>query len=528
MTGLSLRSGFLRSQEAFPGRPALVVDGATLGYAELARRAAQFAATLEHANRGKQPRLTAVLAHRSGTAYTGVLAALFRGHGYVPLNPTFPPDRTADMLRRSSCRSVIVDAAGERQLDAILGGTRQQLLLLLADTDDVSEFSARWPGHVFLGTGDLVDPNMWEPRPVDGDGLAYLLFTSGSTGVPKGVMVAHRNATSFCQWAADAYGVTEHDRFSQMFEMTFDLSVFDMFVAWERGACVCAASRADTLTPARYVQRSGVTVWFSVPSTGLLMKKLGMLEPGLYPDLRLSLFCGEALPAELVDAWARAAPNSTIENLYGPTELTVACTRYRWDPERSPSQCDRGIVPIGQPFNDMQVLVADEQMGEVAPGEVGELLMTGPQLASGYLDDTVRTEAAFVRPPGRKAVYYRTGDRVRRPTPGEPLIYRGRMDDQIKIHGYRVELGEIEAVLRHEAKTDVAVAIGWPPSASGADSIVAFLAGEHDTEALRARIATKLPSYMVPRTIHLVPTVPRSANGKVDRSALIARLQAQH
>jgi non-ribosomal peptide synthetase component F len=276
------------------------------------------------------------------------------------------------------------------------------------------------------------------------------------------------------------------------------------------------------------VQRSGVTVWFSVPSTGLLMKKLGMLEPGLYPDLRLSLFCGEALPAELVDAWARAAPNSTIENLYGPTELTVACTRYRWDPERSPSQCDRGIVPIGQPFNDMQVLVADEQMGEVAPGEVGELLMTGPQLASGYLDDTVRTEAAFVRPPGRKAVYYRTGDRVRRPTPGEPLIYRGRMDDQIKIHGYRVELGEIEAVLRQEAKTDVAVAIGWPPSASGADSIVAFLAGEHDTEALRARIATKLPSYMVPRTIHLVPTVPRSANGKVDRSALIARLQAQH
>jgi amino acid adenylation domain-containing protein len=525
---LSLRSGFLRSCERFAERPALLIDGATVSYADLARRAAGLAATLAQAGRSGEPPLTAVFAHRSATAFAGVLATLFRGHGYVPLNPTFPPARTADMLRRASCRSVIVDGVAEAQLNAILGhgDATQQLLLVLADKDDAGELVARWPQHRFIGSRELAHADMWQRGPVSQDDVAYLLFTSGSTGVPKGVMVAHRNATSFCRWAADAYGVTEHDRFSQMFEMTFDLSVFDMFVAWERGACVCAASRGDTLTPAQYVLRSGLTVWFSVPSTGLLMKKLGMLAPNLYPNLRLSLFCGEALPAELIEAWARAAPNSVVENLYGPTELTVACTRYRWDPAHSPSLCERGIVPIGEPFNGMQAFVADEQLSEVATGETGELLMSGPQLSPGYFNEPERTRASFVQPPGRQEVHYRTGDLVRRPAAGGPLVYRGRMDDQVKIHGYRVELGEIEAVLRQEAKVDMAVAVAWPRSATGADGIVAFLVAEDvDTDALRTRMATRLPSYMVPGAVHLIRTMPLGASGKVDRSALIDRLQ---
>jgi acyl-coenzyme A synthetase/AMP-(fatty) acid ligase len=180
----------------------------------------------------------------------------------------------------------------------------------------------------------------------------------------------------------------------------------------------------------------------------------------------------------------------------------------------------------------MKVLVADEHLHEVPVGEAGELLMTGPQLTLGYYKDPDRTAAAFVVPPGRSEVYYRTGDRVRRPQPGQPLVYFGRIDNQIKIQGYRVELGEIEAVMRQEAGVDVAIAIGWPVTSSGADGIVGFLATHDkedsaDTEAIRQRVISRLPPYMHPSELRLVSEFPLNANGKVDRKALLASLAPQ-
>ena len=257
------------------------------------------------------------------------------------------------------------------------------------------------------------------------------------------------------------------------------------------------------------------------------MQRLRLLKPGRYPGLRLSLFCGEALPMEVVQRWHEAAPASVIENLYGPTELTIACTLYRWDPQRSPAACVLGVVPIGEPYPGMQVLVTDEQLREVAPGATGELLMTGPQLSLGYLDDAARTAAAFVVPPGRAEVFYRTGDRVRRPVAGEPLVYLGRMDNQIKIQGYRVELGEIEAIARQESGAGTAIAIGWPMTASGADGVVCFVDPlDEPLEAVRARINARLPGYMHVRELHTAAPFPLNSNGKVDRKVLRARLEA--
>jgi amino acid adenylation domain-containing protein len=350
---------------------------------------------------------------------------------------------------------------------------------------------------------------------------AYLLFTSGSTGTPKGVAVTHRNVIHFIDCMAARYGIREDDRLSQMFELTFDLSVFDLFMAWEAGACVCAPSEHQRLLPARYVMDSEITVWFSVPSTAVLMSRLRMLNPGQYPALRLSLFCGEALPVELVQCWAEAAPNSRIENLYGPTELTIACTLYHWDPETSPADCELGLVPIGWPSPGMTALVVDESLREVPPGATGELIMTGPQLTLGYWHDPEKTRAAFVTPPGQTEVFYRTGDRVRRPSGSGPLVYLGRMDNQIKIQGSRVELGEIEAVLREEADCDIAIALGWPMTASGADGVVAFLPADTiDADRVLARVKGRLPSYMIPREIRWIEEFPLNANGKVDRKAL--------
>jgi len=524
----TLRSGFLRSAEQFPDRPALQLDAAVLSYRELRARASALAQTLSvHAAVGEPP-LTAVFAHRSVTAYAGVLAGLLRGHGYVPLNPGFPTDRTHGMLVRSECRSVIVDAHGAKQLDEVLAGVEAELLLLLPEQDDVSELAAKWPRHRFLSARDLADAAAWTPGDVDPNAIAYLLFTSGSTGTPKGVMVAHRNAVPYIDAMVQRYAVTEHDRFSQTFDLTFDLSVHDMFVAWERGACLCAPTAGQKMFPGKYIADCGITLWFSVPSTVVLMNRLKLLKPGKYPQLRFSLFCGEALPVEMVQKWAEAAPNSVLENLYGPTELTIACTLYRWNPQTSPAESEHGVVPIGEPYPGMQVLVADEHLNEVAVGQAGELLMTGPQLTLGYYKDAQRTAAAFVTPPGRSEIYYRTGDRVRRPEPGQPLIYLGRVDNQIKIQGYRVELGEVEAILRQEAGVDVAIAIGWPVTASGADGIVGFIGADAaDTAAIRERAIARLPPYMHPSELRTIAEFPLNANGKVDRKALLAMLAEQ-
>ncbi len=517
----SLAAGFLASTAAEPERPALAFPDLELSYRELYARATALAATVAARAPAGSPALTAVFASRTATAYAGVLGALLAGTGYVPLNRKFPADRTRVMLERSGCRALIADAASAALLPEILDGLEEELLLILPDSDDVSELAARWPQHTVVGAGTLADAEGFRPRAAAPDDIAYLLFTSGSTGVPKGVAVAHRNVRHFIDVMSERYEFTEDDRLSQTFDLTFDLSVFDMFMAWEAGACLCVLPDEAMLKPGKWIDEQRLTVWFSVPSLGLHMKRFGQLKPERYPSLRWSLFCGEGLPLELAEAWLRAAPGSVLENLYGPTELTIACTLYRWDAERSPGESAVGLVPIGAPYPGMTALVADDALGEVAPGGEGELLLTGPQVTPGYWHDPERTAAAFVVPPGLTEIYYRTGDLVRRPVGDGPITYLGRVDHQVKINGYRVELGEIEAAIREAAGVDEVVALGWPRTASGASAVTAFVAADDlDVDAVRARVGARLPEYMVPRSIHVVPSIPVNSNGKFDRPAL--------
>jgi len=522
----SLSHGFLKSVEAFGNRPALEVDGEVLTYTGLFEKAASLAATLIQDPLAGGPPLIAVFAYRSVTAFAGILGALLRGHGYVPLNCKFPPERTRAMLQRSGCRAVVVDSASERQLDQVLEGIDSGILVVLPERHAADDLAARWPEHRFIGASALASPEQWGPVEVSLDSIADLLFTSGSTGVPKGIMVTHRNVRHYVDFITEQYSITPEDRFSQTFDMTFDLSVADMFVAWERGACVCCPSEKMLINLGRFINDARLTIWFSVPSTAVFMKRLGALKAGAYPGLRVSMFCGEALPVEVAKAWADAAPNSIVDNLYGPTELTIACTQYRWDAARSPSESAYGIVPIGEPFPGMVPLVVDESLNEVRPGEDGELLMTGPQLSLGYWLDPARTEAAFVKPFGRNEVYYRTGDRVRRPVDRGPLLFLGRKDNQIKILGHRVELGEVEAVVREEFGVDGVVALGWPRTVGGAGGVEVFLQAEGPTRPnLKQRVAERLPSYMTPRRYHYLPRFPLNANGKYDREALIKHLE---
>jgi len=526
MTDRSLGTGFLNSSEKFPDRHALEVDGKAYTYGELRNNATALAATIRAHRPNPDFKLTAVLAHRSITAFSGILGALLRGHGYVPLNPDFPADRTANMLARSKCSTLIVGNEAIESLRLCIDEIDTDVLLILPHTEDATSLRAEFPDHEILDQSDLLDQSEWTADWPAGDECAYLLFTSGSTGLPKGVEVSHDNIRRFIDVVRERYAITEHDRFSQMFELVFDLSLFDLFVAWECGACVCCPSRGDARLPAKFMIESKLTMWFSVPSLGLAMKQMRMLRPGLFPTLRVSLFCGEALLADVTNAWSAAAPNSIVENLYGPTEVTLSCTWYRWDPDSSPAESIHGIVPIGDPFPGMTAMVADDKLVEVDPGEQGELLFSGPQVATGYWDDPDKTAAAFVIPPGKSERYYRTGDLVRRPHENEPIHYLGRIDHQVKIRGNRVELGEIEEVLRTADGVEVAVALGWPISDAGVEGVVAFIQGDNpETDDLLAIAADRLPSYMVPREVRTIEALPLNPNGKIDRKALLKILE---
>ena len=525
MTHRTLHEGFLRAAQAFPSRPALEVDGATLVYAELRDRALSIAATIAAHRPDDAPPLTAVLGQRTASSFAGILGAACAGHGYVPVLPTYPAARVATILQRAGARSLVLDAASAAILPEVLDRTPRPITVLSLDAPlDPGLAGGR---HVLLGPADLRPVSQWTAPAVGPHDVAYLLFTSGSTGQPKGVMVAQRNIAHFLDVVTSRYALEPEDRFSHMFEPTFDLSLFDLFGAWHAGACLCCPDARQRLLPARYVVDAGLTIWFSVPSSARLMLQTRTLAPGAFPRLRWSLFCGEALTVDVAEAWSQAAPRSIVENLYGPTELTLACTVYRHGPHTA-AEAQGDIVPIGAPLPGMRAIVADEELAEVPPGGSGELLVAGPQVALGYVGDPERTEIAFTTPPGEREIFYRTGDRVVRPAdPEGPLRFVGRLDHQIKLRGYRVELGEIEAVIRRAAGVRSAVALGWPEApGGGADGIVAFVDDASiDVAAVLRKVAEILPRYMVPRELHVLDALPMGESGKIDRNALRATLR---
>ncbi|MFD1661064.1 amino acid adenylation domain-containing protein [Streptomyces caeni] len=509
-----LGAGLLHHASVRPDHVALTVGRRDYTYEETAATARRWAAALVETVAGP-PRRVGVFAHRSEVGYLGVAAALFAGAAFVPLNRKFPVGRTLTMLERADVDAVLADAASAAQLPELLRQLPYRPVVLLPDARR-SEVPGL-DGHRVLDATDLAGftAPATLPEPA-ADDPAYLLFTSGSTGVPKGVPVTHANVRAFLDTNQDRYRLTPDDRLTQTFDQTFDLSVFDLFMAWENGARVCSMDPIELLAPFTYLERNGITVWFSVPSVAAVLRRRGVLRPGSMPTLRWSLFCGEALPRATAEEWQAAAPYSTVENLYGPTELTIACTAYRWDPATSPAECVHDNVPIGRPYPGLDALVVDERLADVPEGEPGELCLAGPQTTPGYWRAPELTAQRYFERAGR--TYYRTGDLVRRLN-GQ-YVCLGRNDQQVKIGGHRVELGEIEAVLRRAGALE-AVALQWPD----AGTITAVVSGAGDPAALSDACAAGLPAYMVPRSVQVVGEMPVNANGKVDRPALCRWLE---
>ncbi|MFJ2955457.1 AMP-binding protein [Streptomyces sp. NPDC087270] len=514
---------FADTARRHPAAVALEVGGRPWSYAELGDLAGRLAEALHAADPGRPLRRIGLLASRTPHAYAGYLAVQRLGASVVPLNPAFPAARNA----------AIAKAAG--------------LDLVLAQPDyATAELGARL---LSPDLGSLPPARALPALPAGARGprdIGYVLFTSGSTGSPKGVPIQHRSVDAYLSHVIDRYQLDVGARLSQTFELTFDLSVFDLFAAWGSGATLVVPGPDDVLAPARFVARERLTHWFSVPSVISFARRLRALAPDSMPSLRWSLFCGETLTLAQASAWQRAAPHSVLENLYGPTELTLSCTEFRMPAPgtpaagtpaartgtpagSTPAAGPGGAVPIGTLYPGLEHLVVDEDGREA---DEGELCVRGVQRFPGYLDPQDNIGRFLRREQGRTTVveradppsddlWYRTGDRVRRSPDG--LVHLGRLDHQIKIRGYRVELGEIEAALRALPGVNEAVVLSLD-GAAGQERLAAACTAQSgarlDPDTLLAGLRERLPAYMVPVTVSVRRSFPYNTNGKIDRTAL--------
>jgi amino acid adenylation domain-containing protein len=511
----------LDSAAQHSARPMLATAGSTQSYDEIWSGALKLASLLI-AETGRQP-LVGFLAERDSSAYVAILAILAAGKGYVPLNPTLPDARLARIIREAGIKTAIV-GSGQAKRAACLMASIEGVRLLI-DLEGSNELEDH-RGPDIVGPRDVASATPRSARPESDGATAYLLFTSGSTGEPKGVAVTNANLCSYLDFACRFYRYGPEDCHTQTFELTFDLSVHDMMCSWTTGGKLTPIVRGDLLSPGRIVKRENVTCWFSVPALGLIMERTRALRPELLQSLRVSLFCGEPLPASLAQQWQRAAPNSIVENLYGPTEATIAFTRYRWQPDASPPQCRYGLVPLGKPFPGLRTAIAAGDELSLTREAKGELWLAGAQVTPGYLNAPEQTAKRFVEHASMPGViWYRTGDIVERVADGL-LHFVGREDDQIKFRGHRISLLEIENALREAASTQVAAAVAFPRNGYEVLGITGIVqADPSQREATRAGLAARLPDYMIPQTLIFVRDMPRTPVGKIDRVAIVNALK---
>jgi amino acid adenylation domain-containing protein len=513
-----------------PGAVAVALKGEALRYGELETISNQLAATLKEAGCRRGDRV-GLLMPKSPMAIAAVIGIYKADCVYVPLDPAGPAARLAMLVGACGARCLLASGVAVQVLDEVLR------LLQSGEPPAIGWMDERPAGNVrFTTTFSLQDVRNACGAPPSGRAsrggdAAHILFTSGSTGTPKGVVITHANVVRFVEWATRYFGMSSADRVSGHPPLHFDLSVFDIFGSFAAGAALHLVPAEASLLPnklAEWIRASGVTQWFSVPSALQYMASFDVVGFNDFPALKRLLWCGEVLPTSSLVYWMKRLPHVRFTNLYGPTETTIASSYYTVP--RCPED-ERVAIPIGSPCEGEELLVLNEALRPVPPGEAGDLYIRGAGLSPGYWNDPDKTRQAFFPAPGGVAPsdrIYRTGDLARVGDDG--LVYfLGRADSQIKSRGYRIELGEIEAALN--ATGIVAECAVVAVAAGGFENVTICCAysardGRDVTPAeLRTQLRAIVPGYMIPSRWMALRELPKNVNGKIDRRALKEALQ---
>ncbi len=472
-------------------------------YAEIRWLANQFRTLLKNRKISKGDRL-GLLSRPSVEVIALMIACLEEGVVYIPLNIHAPGRWLADVAKKSGIQTLFVSPDFSDKTAAV-----DPLLpipsVLLTETLD---FSAE--AHA--------QPNLLA------DDIAYILYTSGSTGDPKGILITHRNALVFIDWMREAFEVSTHERILSRAPLQFDLSVFDIFTTLSAGATLVLPPKEFSEKPADVValmRDSRISVVYTVPSAYIAWLTKGGLEKGL-PSLRRLLYAGEPFPTPYLRRVMECLPGVIVSNIYGPTETNIV-TYFHLD---TPPLNDDAI-PIGKPVKDTEAYIVDGEMRPVKPGEIGEILIRGGTVFAGYFNDPGLTAKKLIQSPFHDYPTFccRTGDYGRWLEDGN-IAYHGRMDNMVKTRGYRVELGEVEAALSKVPGVDEVAVIPKPHERHG-NTLHAFISAGDRTltrEKVLAELQTTVPSYMVPFEIFIETELPKTATGKIDRVRLSSSL----
>lgn len=473
-------------------------------YAELNKLANRIARLL--INQGaKKGDVVCLAGEKTSNTFASMIASLKIGCTYAILDPDSPVERLRKIL--STCRPGF----------------------LLAETDFAnrlaeitSELNIKAIDH--LDTDSFDDSDLPETRFVTGSDPAYIMFTSGSTGFPKGAVMTHANVLNLIDWSEETFSITPADVLTNVNPLYFDNSVFDFYSSLFTGARLVPFSKAEVSDPGLLVAKAAeaaCTVWFSVPSLLLFLQTMKAVDGRHLSSLRCFIFGGEGYPkAKLKALYDAYSPRSELFNVYGPTECTCICSSYKITENDFVDL--QGLPPLGQIAKNFSFLILDDDNAEATPGDIGELCLLGPNVGKGYYNDPARTAAAFVQNPRHDAfpeMMYKTGDLVRLDPADGKLYICGRKDNQIKHMGYRIELEEIESALH--CLEHVTEAVVLHSNTNGRSRIVAVVAGEEfDSNTMRTDLKQIIPAYMVPSVFYREDVLPKSPNGKVDRRSL--------
>jgi amino acid adenylation domain-containing protein len=504
--------------ERDPQHEAVRCGGRSLTYDEVDSDANALARALIDAGVRRGDRVGIYLP-KTAELLPAVYGTMRAGAAYVPLDPRGPVERAAVIAGDCSISALVTTPDLASALASATEPPDPKIAVLIGEGDfPPVPFPCLGYAAATSG-GDKSHPGI----PLTEIDLAYILYTSGSTGPPKGVMLSHRNALAFVEWCASAFGVGPGDRLSNHAPLHFDLSVFDLYLAAHGGATVVLVPEEEAFLGAslsRFIKEESITVWYSVP-TALRMLVRATPEPGEYPTLRAVAFAGEVYPTPLLRELQRVLPEPDLWNLYGPTETNV-CAGYRVVhlPE------DDRTIPIGRACENTEIFALTDS-GELAEvGEPGELFVRGATVMKGYWGLPDKTAEVLVPNPLQRNLpdpVYRTGDLVRLRADGD-YDFLGRRDHQIKSRGYRIELGEVEAALASHPALDEVVTVAIPHQEWGTAIVAQVVAKNHlDVTPLdvKRHAATLIPRYMVPARIDIVTSLPRTANGKIDRRRIL-------